>query len=149
MHQRFSLPILLAVLAAAAPAVPVYDYSTPEKALSSLEQAIIAKDIEAAVRSKAFLKEAETMAVQKLKERATREIVASLARSLELSYRLEMNKTGFPDFASLKCSAKHELLGPDVAVLTERCVFPDRGHSIQKLKAYKLNNEWKIGEPLE
>ena len=149
MHQRFALFSLFAVLAAPSFGDPVYDYTTPERALASLEQALIAKDIEAAVRSKAFLKEAETMAVQKLKERATKEIVASLARSLEASYRLEMKKTGFPDFASLKCTAKHELLAPDVAVLTERCIFPDRGYSIQKLKAYRVNNEWKIGEPLE
>ncbi|MDQ0606250.1 hypothetical protein QFZ83_000421 [Variovorax sp. W1I1] len=127
---------------------PVYDYSTPEKALTSLENALTAKDIEAAVRSKAFMKEAEGMAIERLKERATREIIESLSRSLEMSYRLEIKKAGFPNFAALKCSAKHELLGPDVAVLSERCIFPDQGHSVQRLKAYRIGTEWKIGEPL-
>ena len=147
MHRHLAL-LVASFLSSAAFGAAEYDYSTPEKALASLETALIAKDIEAAVRSKAFVKEAEGMAVQHFKEKATKEIIASLARSLELSYRLEMKKTGFPDFASLRCSANHELLEPNVAVLTERCVFPDRGHSIQRLKAYRIGVEWKIGEPL-
>jgi hypothetical protein len=147
MKRAIALLVVLCFNSGAFSAVE-YDYSTPERALSSLEAALTAKDIEAAVRSKAFVKEAEGMAVQHFKEKATKEIIASLARSLELSYRIEMKKTGFPDFASLKCSAKHEIVGPEVAILTERCVFPDRGHSIQRLKAYKIGAEWKIGEPL-
>lgn len=146
--QNTTAVLVLSLFSLVAVSAPAYDYSTPEKALWSLEQALIAKDIEAAVRSKAFLKEAEGMAVEHFKEKATKELVASIAQSLELSYRLEIKKSGFPDFASLKCSATHELVGNDAAVLTERCVFPDKGHSIQRLKAYKLGAEWKIGELL-
>jgi hypothetical protein len=149
MSIRYAVYLSLIGCVGVAIASPNYDYSTPEKALASLERAYIAKDIEAAVRSKAFRKEAEGMLAERFPgKKLPEEAIASVTRSLELSFRLELKKSGFPPFEKLKCAAEHTLMQPDVAVVKERCVFPDGGHSIQRVKAYKVNGEWKVGEPL-
>ncbi len=78
------------------------DFSTPEKAILSLEDAYRAKDVEAAVRCKDFPIEAKLM-LQKLQTDFSNdaEIIAKTAEVLELGFRSEMKNSGFPDFRNV------------------------------------------------
>jgi len=103
------------------------------------------KDIEAAVRSKSFYFEAKEMLESRFsKDIATPEIIKETAEVLELGFRKEIKENGFPDFSSLKCSSTHKKESENIAILTEKCIFPDKGHSIQRLKAAKVDGQWKI-----
>ncbi|MBI1891206.1 MAG: hypothetical protein HYS18_11200 [Burkholderiales bacterium] len=125
----------------------LFDYSTPEKALASLENAYKNKDIEAAVRSKAFNNEAKNMLLSRFKPEIIDEaLVKKTSEVLELSFRKQIAENGFPDFSDIKCTATSKREGQEIAVVTEVCRYPDGGSSIQYLRAYRRNNLWKIGE---
>ena len=72
------------------------DLSTPERAVKSLEDAWRAKDIEKAIRCKDFRGEAEQMLRDKPAAVRTEDIIAQTAQVLELGYRAEIKKSGFP-----------------------------------------------------
>ena len=128
----------------------VYDYSTPEKALTSLERAYSAKDLEAAVRSKAFYHEAREMLENQPNNAIfSEETIYETAKLIEIQYRKELIENGFPDFSNLDCRSTHKKINDTLAILTERCIFPDRGMSIQRLKAVKVNDYWKIVENIK
>jgi hypothetical protein len=123
----------------------VYDYTTPERALSSIELAYKKRDIEQAVASKDFLYEAEEMLTSSLSSDLARgEILKNTAELLEMAYRKNIAENGFPDFASLKCSATHIKVSKDEALLNERCLYPDGGYSAQMILAHLTDSGWKI-----
>ena len=122
------------------------DYSTPEAAVRSLESAYVRKDIEAAVAAKDFATEALLMLKKISPELSNdQEILKQTAEVLELTYRNEMQTTGFPDFSNLKCSFESKVeLAPDLVKLTEVCVFPDGGKSVQDVHVSKGESGWHV-----
>lgn len=123
----------------------VYDYSTPERALNSIELAYKNRDIEQAVSSKDFLYEANEMLTSQFSSDMTRgEMLKNTAELLELSYRKHIAENGFPDFTFLKCSATHIKVSKSEALLKERCLYPDGGYSAQTILAHLTDTGWKI-----
>ena len=132
---------------------PKADFSTPEGAILKLEEAFREKDIEAAVAAKDFVCEARVMlaGMNKGMEKDA-EILKKTAEVLELSFRAEMKKSGFPDFTGLKSrfDGKEQYHGfDDVVAVTEVCTFPDGGTSRQKLLVAKTASGWRVLNPLE
>src|SRR5262245_8527924 len=85
---------------------PARDFSTPEGAILCLEDAYRAKDIEAAVRCKDFNMEARLMLekLPKLKDAIDDKLITRTAEVLELAYRKEIEKKGFPDMTDVSSS---------------------------------------------
>lgn len=150
MEKSFLICLLLVSCQSLAGETLDYDYSTPEKALASLELAYLTKDIEAAINSKSFYLEAKELVEKQLgTKRATDEIIAKTENLLQLSYRRSIKENGFPDFSNVECLSSHISENEKTAILTEKCVYPDKGYSIQRLKAVRIGGEWKIGEILQ
>jgi hypothetical protein len=123
------------------------DLSTPEKAILSLEDAYRAKDIEAAVRCKDFLTEANLMLEEfpKLKERADGKVVTETAKILELAFRKEMKTKGFPDFAGVTARfPKVEPYRENIVVVTEECSYLDGSTTQQRLLVVKVKDGWRV-----
>lgn len=143
MKNRFLY--FLALIVFTLPAM-ANDLSTPDKALKSLEEAYIQKDIEAAVAAKDFRYEALAMfSANKNLQNVGEELVNKAAEVLELSFRKQMETKGFPDFSKIRCSVvSQKLLKPDLAEMVEECVFSDGGKSIDTLYAAKSEVGWRI-----
>ena len=110
------------------------------------------KDIEAAVSAKDFVSEARVMLsdMNRGMEKDA-EILKQTAEMLELSFRAEIKKNGFPDFSGLKCHFTHQEKFKDFAnilVVTEVCTFPDGGTSTQKLLVAKTAGGWRVLNPV-
>lgn len=164
MSQRLVLPALCLVLAlagcgandraggtagngAVSPS-SFHDLTTPEGAILSLEAAYRAKDLEAAVRCRDFAVEAKLM-LQKLQKDLSDdpEILAKTAEVLELGYRAEIQKKGFPDFRNIEStfSDKRPFQGREEIVrITERCRHGDGTTSTNSLVVAKTANGWKV-----
>lgn len=128
-------------------ALPTFskDFSTPEGAILCLEDAYRRRDIDAAVAAKDFKTEARLMLLKTgFKDQVTDEIVAELAKTLELAFRAET--TGkWPDFAGLEpFFTKRELHSENVVVVTEVCRFSDHGFSTQRLLVSKTTEGWRV-----
>jgi len=122
------------------------DFTTPQSAIRSLEEAYINKDIEAAVAAKDFTEEARLMLLGLKAEFAEDpELVRQTAEVLELSFRNDIKATGFPDFSDLKCSqGEAETISPSLVKVTERCVSPDGGTSTQDLRVFNGAQGWRV-----
>lgn len=126
------------------------EFETPEAALSSLEAAYKANDLNAAILCKSFEKEAEEMLYARFDKKViTKNVIKETAELLELTYRKSIIDNGFPDFSDIKCEATSEIQPNGNAILTEKCLFSDGGYSVQKIKAYKVDGNWKVGEAIE
>ena len=128
--------------------MPNADFSTPEGAILVLEDAYRRKDIEAAVAAKDFVVEARVMLL-KLGHGMDKdpEILKKTAEVLELAFRAEMKKKGFPDFTGLNSrfpsKDKYQELD-DIVAVTEVCTFPDGGTSKQVLLVAKTPKGWRV-----
>jgi len=123
------------------------DFSTPEKALASLEDAYNRKDIVAAVAAKDFLFEAREMllSIKNPPVPPDEETVKLTAEVLELGFTKEIERNGFPDFRNLRCRAISENpLREDLVEIVEECVFPDGGKSREILHAARNTTGWHI-----
>jgi len=73
------------------------------------------------------------------------EIIKQTAEVLELSFRNDLRTRGFPDFGKLKCSFVGKAqISPGLIKLTEQCVFPDGGKSVQDLIVMKRDLGWRV-----
>jgi hypothetical protein len=121
-------------------------FSTPENAIKTLEAAYVKKDIEAVVAARDFLNEAKLMLKNINPEFANDpEILKQTTEVLELSFRKEMKEAGFPDFSNLRCSlGKVQSVSPSLVKLTETCIFPDGGTSVQDIHVFKSEKGWRV-----
>ena len=120
---------------------------SPESALHALENAYRNRDIEAAVTLKDFVSEARLMMAQLGDDKAAdEEIQKSVAETLELSYRVDIQENGFPDFSKLECTVvAKELREPQMMALDEVC--KDLSGNIvsrQVILASKSEVGWRI-----
>ncbi|HET6159745.1 MAG TPA: hypothetical protein VFE34_15470 [Dongiaceae bacterium] len=139
---------LMASLLAIGMPAPAFaaDFTTAESAIRSLEEAYIKKDIEAAVAAKDFTEEARLM-LQGLDAEFPNdpEMVRMTAEVLELSFRNDIKASGFPNFSELKCSlGETDNVTPTLVKVTERCIFPDGGTSIQHLQVFNGAQGWRV-----
>lgn len=162
-HPRIptTLTVVLLIMMTNAGSVSAGGFPTPQAALTGLENAYSRKDIEAAVAAKDFVAEARNMlkglmsSTDESPEDVDQdaEILASLAETLELSFRVSMQEDGFPDFGSLSCKSDvHETIADDLVVLRETCHAPDGSSTVQYLFAARSADGWRIAgltNPLE
>ncbi|MGO9930989.1 MAG: hypothetical protein ACLPV8_04140 [Steroidobacteraceae bacterium] len=147
MSVRFFLSILLGLSSASVVAAGGFD--TPEDAVRALEQAYVHKNADAAVAAMDFVEEARQM-LQKINPALANdlEIIKQAAEDLELSFRNELRTKGFPDFGKLRCSFVGKTqISPELVKLTEQCVFPDGGKSVQTLIVTKRDLGWRVTVP--
>jgi len=129
------------------------DFSTPEGAILVLEEAYKKKDIEAAVAAQDFFVQAKLMYINMgggLEK--DEDILKQTAEVLELSFRAQMKKEGFPNFDGLKSRFPKKENYPkskDVVEVTEVCTFPDGGESTQKILVAKTEKGWRVVIPTE
>jgi len=138
------LSLLLGLSAAST--VGAVGFDIPEDAVRALERAYVEKNADAAVAAKDFVEEARLM-LQKMDPKLARDtaVLKETAEVLELSFRDELRKKGFPDFGKLQCSFVGKSEISDVMVkLTERCLFPDGGKSVQDLFVVKRDLGWRV-----
>lgn len=123
------------------------DFTTPEGAILSLEDAYRAQDVEAAVRCKDFQVEA-TLMLKKLDQdfSGDPEILAKTAEVLELGFRAEL-KRGFPDFRDVVSTfpEKQPYEGrDDILLVTEQCRRGDGTPTMNNLVVAKTSDGWKV-----
>jgi hypothetical protein len=122
------------------------DFSTPEGAILCLEDAYRAKNLEAAIAAKDFVTEAQLMLEETYPNGAKdKEILRKTAEALKSSYIHFIKQDGFPDFNGLVSTfVKKEEIRLGIVKVTEKCVFPDGGYSIQSLLVAKTENGWRV-----
>jgi hypothetical protein len=123
------------------------DFSTPERALATLEDAYRAKDMNAAVAAKDFRFEAHELLLnlKNLPERADEALIMQTAEVLELAFRKQIEVNGFPDFARVRCQVISKTnLRDNLVELMEECIFPDGGKSTQTLHFAKNESGWHL-----
>lgn len=129
----------------AAQVVGAAGFETPEDAVRALEQAYAQKNADAAAAAKDFVEEARLM-LQNMNPSLANDsdILKQTAEVLELAFRKELGTKGYPDFAKLKCSfvGKTEI-SPTLVKLTEQCVFPDGGKSVEDVFVTKRGG-WRV-----
>jgi hypothetical protein len=128
------------------------DSSTPEGAILCLEDAYRAKDVDAAIACKDFRTEARLMLEKfgKLpKDKIDTELVGKTAEVLELAYRQEMKKNGFPDMTGVTSTfPTKEPHQQDIVVVTAVCKYPDGGTSQQKILVALTDKGWRVLNPV-
>ena len=142
--SRF-LWILLGLSAASAVSAGNY-FATPEDAVRALEQAYIQKSADAVVAALDFVEGGRQLLQETNPALANdADSIKQTAEVLELSFRDELRTKGFPDFGKLKCSFVGKAqLSPGLIKLTEQCVFPDGGKSVQDLIVMKRDLGWRV-----
>ena len=132
------------VLTIISTSVMALDLSSPESALRSLEEAYVRGDIEAAVASKDFAFEAREM-LRPMHLAEDEALVKETAEVLQLSFRSEMKKSGFPDFSQLRCNViSTKEIQAGLVKMVEVCTFPDGVTSEQTMHAAHSLAGWRI-----
>ena len=124
-------------------------FDTPEDAVRALEQAYIQKNEEGSVAAIDFVEEGRQM-LQKINPTLAddAEIINQAAEDLERSFRSELRTKGFPDFGKLKCAIVGKAqISPGLVKLTEQCVSPDGGKSVQDRIVTKRDLGWRVTLP--
>jgi hypothetical protein len=123
------------------------DLTTPQNAIRSLEAAYHNKDIEAAIAAKDFQEEARQILLRTENPESAKdaELVMETAGVLELAFRKEVEVSGFPDFADLKCllSAPEDVTTNMVRVI-ECCTYPDGSTSVEDLYVFNSAQGWRV-----
>ena len=142
--SRF-LWILLGLSAASAASAGNY-FATPEDAVRALEQAYIQRSTDAVVAALDFVEGGRQLLQETNPALANDpDSIKQTAEVLELSFRDELRTKGFPDFGRLKCSFVGKAqLSPGLIRLTEQCVFPEGGKSVQDLIVMKRELGWRV-----
>ena len=142
--SRF-LWILLGLSAASAVSAGNY-FATPEDAVRALEQAYIQRSTDAVVAALDFVEGGRQLLQETNPALANDpDSIKQTAEVLELSFRDELRTKGFPDFGRLKCSFVGKAqLSPGLIRLTEQCVFPEGGKSVQDLIVMKRELGWRV-----
>jgi hypothetical protein len=130
-----------------------HDFTTPEGAVLSLDDAYRAGDIDAAVKCKDFTLEAQ-MILKKLETDLSGDVqvVAETAETLELAYRAELKQKGFPTHpdAVKTTRMKYPVKGrDDLYDVTERFWHKGGTATVNKLLVAKTADGWKVITPLE
>lgn len=122
-----------------------HDLSTPEGAILCLEDAYDEQDIEKAIACKNFHEEARLL-LMKMNDRFNSEdIIESTAEVLRLSFIKNLDDNGFPVFRHLlRAFPQRKRITDDLYIITEVCIFPDGGKSMQQLYTFRDEDGWKV-----
>lgn len=122
-----------------------HDFSTPEGAILSLEDAYEEQDIERAIACKNFIEEARIL-LQKMNDSIKDDdLLHATAEVLRMSFIKNLKDEGFPLFKDIqRVFPLREKISDKLYLITEICVFPDGGRSLQKIYTFKEHDGWKV-----
>lgn len=138
------LSLLLALCAASV--INAGGFDTPEDAVRALEQAYIQKNADAVVAALDFVEEGRQMLQETNPLLANdADSVKRAAELLEQSFRNELRTKGFPEYGKLKCSFLRKAeISIGLIKLTEQCLLPDGGKSVQDLIVMSRDKRWRV-----
>jgi len=125
------------------------DFTTPEGAILSLEDAYRRKDLEGAIACKDFLAEARLM-TRRLGPALQNDpgILAKTAEALELTFRTRTAQA-WPDFAGIESYfPRREPYAEGVVAVTEFCRFPGGRLTSQRILVAETPAGWRVLNPL-
>ncbi len=125
---------------------PSHDFSTPEGTILKFEDALRAKDIDAAVACKDFKRLAELSTPNPADPNA----MTKMTQFFELGFRQQIRMNGFPEMKGVKTTftAKRDA-GNGMLVLTEVWRHPDGKQTTQEIQVCKNGTEWRVIGPVE
>lgn len=125
----------------------IYDYSTPEAAIISLEQAYTFEDLEAVVNSKDFVEEAKLILGNTSVgyDLADEELITESAKLLELALIKSLDENGFPDFSySERKFFNLKEFRKNIFVIHEDIKYPDGTLYQYRIFLSCKNSIWKV-----
>jgi len=121
-----------------------YDYTTPQKAIISLELAYENKNLEAVINSKDFVTEAKLILESKLYE-LNDQIIDEVSKVLELSLTQNLKENGYPKFSDARREfSKMNKLKDNIYFIEQRIFYPDNTLHINKVFLSETDNIWKV-----
>jgi uncharacterized protein YegJ (DUF2314 family) len=122
-----------------------HDFSTPEGAILCLEDAFDEQDADKAVSCKNFVEEAR-MLLRKVGDKFDSEdVLHTTADILRMSFIKDLQTQGFPVFRDLsRAYPERERITDQLYIITEVCIFPDGGKSLQRLYTFKDDEGWRV-----
>jgi hypothetical protein len=138
-------PLVLLGLTAACVAI-AGGFDTPEDAVRTLHKAYSEKNADGVVAAMDFIEEGRQM-LQKVNPSLANDpdLIKQAAADFEQSFRNELRTKGFEDFSNLKCSFVGKAqISPELVKLTEQCLYPGGGKSVQDLLVTRRNLEWRV-----
>jgi hypothetical protein len=108
---------------------------TPEDAVRALERAYTQRNVEAAVAALDFVEEG-------------RQMLQETAAALELEFRNDLRKNGFPDFGKMTCTfPSTQQMAPGLVKLSEQCVAADGARFNEKRIVMRKDAGWRVVLP--
>jgi hypothetical protein len=124
-----------------------YNYSSPQEAIISLEEAYTNNDLHAVIALKDFRAEARLILEQRNVEYDLNdaELISETAVLLELSLVTQLEKNGFPDFTGVRreFSDLYEIEGNIYAIM-EELIYPDGTFFVNKIFLSVNESVWKV-----
>jgi uncharacterized protein YegJ (DUF2314 family) len=122
-----------------------HDFSTPEGAILCLEDAYEEQDIEKAIACKNFIEEARMLLEKMNDSMKNDDILQATADVLKMAFVKNLKEEGFPLFKDLeRIFPLREKISEQLYLITEICVFPDGGRSLQKIYTFKDDDGWRV-----
>ncbi|SFE11859.1 Uncharacterized conserved protein YegJ, DUF2314 family [Chitinophaga sp. CF118] len=123
----------------------IHDFSTPEGAILCLEDAYDDQDIDKAISCKNFEEEARLLLKGMHRTLDNEDILQATAEVLRQSFIKNLTEEGFPLFKDIdRVYPLREKISNNLYLITEVCVFPDGGRSVQKIYTFKNEDGWKV-----
>lgn len=130
-----------------------HDFTTPEGAILSIEDAYDTNNIDNVIACKDFEAEARLLlSHDKHMERlATNpQIITETGESVKSTFIKFIDDYGFPCFKDVKRAFPiREFIREDLCIVTEICQYPDKTKSTERLYVGRKNGEWKVLSPVE
>jgi hypothetical protein len=122
---------------------------TPEDAVRALERAYTQRNVDAAVAALDFVEEGRQM-LQETNPVAANdpEIIKQTAAALELEFRNDLRKNGFPDFGKMTCTfPSKQQMAPGLVKFLEQCVAADGARFNEKRIVMRKDAGWRVVLP--
>jgi hypothetical protein len=133
----------------AAPLANAGGSDTPEDAVRALERACTQKNLEAAVAALDFIEEGRQMLQESNPVAANdSEVIKQTAEVLELEFRNDLIKNGFPDFGKMTCTFRSkQQMAPGLVRLSEQCVAANGAKLVESRIVMKKDVGWRVVLP--
>jgi hypothetical protein len=123
------------------------DFSSPEQALQSLEDAYRTKNLDNVLMCKDFKLEARFLMKQQGPRDVSDEMVARYAKTPEKQFARRL-ADGFPEWSGVKARIiRKKELSEEMVVLTEELALPNEEEMTQEILVGKSTDGWKVLVP--
>jgi len=129
------------------------NFETPEGAILCIENAYNEGDLDKVLSCKDFFEEAKLMlhkngVLQKLNEEQKKEMIETVAETLQLSLIKEIQENGMPDFKNcIRAFPVREKLSSVHWIITEVVYHPNGSKTSQRINTYRTELGWRVLNP--